>query len=931
MSMDNVLSINIFDKNAYSEKPSFDFTPVGSANFTTDDHESFDPEISIDRVPPKEWEVDVKGLVSTRKWLSNYGLKRNRLDMHHLLPLIGFRHSDDFDASMRKPICSRYGTNLFQRFFRNDGRTFNISCGKEKLNAIETRLCQAINLYKRRLEWLTCESRRVFGVILEKSICIVLDIKNATPQQFDQYRSAIERVIREQIVHATKFNIIRVAEDIDVFSKECLPVTSECVQRAIKWIWSLDRSSPISATATAEAVQRAVSDQNAEAVYLFTEGSSVESSMHLLKEKLTGVRIPVHVVSYNCTDRIIIKYLRELVRFTGGRFHAYGVVMEMDAYDEKAGDSQGMQSNVMLRKKTYGGVPPEAGVREDVMELFEELEEARNNLAQIQGLIEDFPLTQRSSNRDNKNRNKTNFQSTSMGNSKNEQYMSSREWLEVYGLKARKLSFFDVLSGVAFKHRDGVVDVKEAPKTEFQTDAISRQKLINAKYCNKFPHVRWKDGQIVHVQVTPEVHRNYESGMKTALESIQQRIDWLQQGSRELFGTVIEDQIYFLIDTSASMAPHIQFVKDKLFVLMQEQLRHKQKFNLVGFDSKCSPWKDRMVDVNEKNLQNAWEWIKGLECRGSTNTLAAIKTAVNDPSSQAVYLLSDGRPDQPTKSILAQIQLCSKVPVHSISFNCADKEANQFLYDLARATGGRFHYYSENGIDIDGPQPWESEDIRLLRQELEAGYRNLEQIALLRDECSQLSWTGKEHHHIVKDIRPQSAPMHYPAPPTCNSPRRPDSALGQRLCVVRQRRVVHLDTPTYTSLNFVGEYLAGHTKSSILRSLCVGDTSDISSKWLLPESQKLLDDQIKRKNFCTVNPDHRRKLGKNGKLILQENRLRFFAALKENGWALGITEGDIVRLEKEIKQAKIYLQQACELEKAWYENKNITLTSTEGK
>ena len=47
------------------------------------------------------------------------------------------------------------------------------------------------------------------------------------------------------------------------------------------------------------------------------------------------------------------------------------------------------------------------------------------------------------------------------------------------------------------------------------------------------------------------------------------RIDWLQQGSRELFGTVIEDQIYILIDTSASMAPHIQFLKDKLFVLMQ--------------------------------------------------------------------------------------------------------------------------------------------------------------------------------------------------------------------------------------------------------------------------------------------------------------------------------------------------------------------------
>lgn len=137
-----------------------------------------------------------------------------------------------------------------------------ISCGKEKLNAIEIRLCQAINLYKRRLEWLTCESRRIFGVILERSVCIILDISNATPQQFDQYRSAAERVIREQIEHTSKFNIIRAAEDMEVFSKECIPVTLECIQRAITWLWNLDRTAPVSSTATSEAVLKAVSDHN---------------------------------------------------------------------------------------------------------------------------------------------------------------------------------------------------------------------------------------------------------------------------------------------------------------------------------------------------------------------------------------------------------------------------------------------------------------------------------------------------------------------------------------------------------------------------------------------------------------------------------------------------------------------------------------------
>lgn len=44
---------------------------------------------------------------------------------------------------------------------------------------------------------------------------------------------------------------------------------------------------------------------------------------------------------------------------------------------------------------------------------------------------------------------------------------------------------------------------------------------------------------------------------------------------------------------------------------------------------------------------------------------------------------------QPPSSILAQVQLLNAVPIHTISFNCADTEANQFLCQLAAETGGR--------------------------------------------------------------------------------------------------------------------------------------------------------------------------------------------------------------------------------------------------
>lgn len=56
---------------------------------------------------------------------------------------------------------------------------------------------------------------------------------------------------------------------------------------------------------------------------------------------------------------------------------------------------------------------------------------------------------------------------------KDEQYMSSKEWLEVYGLSAKKLGLDDILSSVAFKHSDGVITKLLPPPSEPPTDAVS--------------------------------------------------------------------------------------------------------------------------------------------------------------------------------------------------------------------------------------------------------------------------------------------------------------------------------------------------------------------------------------------------------------------------------------------------------------------------
>ncbi|XP_053399868.1 von Willebrand factor A domain-containing protein 3B-like isoform X2 [Mercenaria mercenaria] len=893
---DTFLAVDPYKKMAYSDKVSFDMntrclneTPSSVIVKSEDD---YNPEVSIKKTPSKEWELDVRALICTRKWLQNYGLHKNKLAMQQILPVIGFKMSEDFDSTLKRPVSSRYAEGMFHQLMRSDGKMFNITCGRDKLRQLENRLQQAIHLYKRRLEWLTSESRRLFGVMEEKAVTVVLDIRNMSPQQFDMYRMGLERVIYEQVTQIAKFNLIRANDEISMYQDHCVPVTHDTVEGAIKWLWGLDRLASVSKTACVEAVLCAIEDKQNEAIYLYTEGSSVDTCRQLLKEKICAIqkKPPIHTVSYNCENSDTVRFLREFASAAGGKSHVYAIVMEMDSYEGLPVDPNTNKANIMLKKKTFGGIPPGAGVREDIVLLFQEMEEARNNLIQIQKLIgmtpepnivlDTYVVDGQQFEIESELAPQVDVERI------NEQYMSSHHWLDKHGLGAKKLELFDALGGVAFHHRDGVVDLKTHPLDEYQTDALRYKKLVNAKYCDRFPVVRWKDGKVVHVQVTPELHRTYEQKMLVALRAIQNRVDWLNQGSRSLFGTLIEDQIYIVIDTSESMVPSIQYVKDKLFLLMQEQLRHKMKFNLIAFNSKAQVWQNRLVDVTETSLEGAWRWIQGLSCWGSTNTYAALQHALSDPGTQAIYLLTDGRPDQPPKSIIAQVQMQHSVPVHTISFNCNDAEANHFLYDLARATGGRYHYFSEKGADLEGqPESFESEDIRLLKDEMKRGLENLDKVAELRDECAKLSWKkeiddmkkcSRKHpmpgtdrvsavpamdpqdlyrsNSPTQPPRPSSAPPdreHIPTPP----PPRVTTSVETREFTLAKRRP-RSSRPSSARGPVAKPLAAGHTRTSLLRTLNSQGKFN-SDEWLLPETRQLFEKQASRqKKLAQVLEDY---------------------------------------------------------------------------
>ncbi|XP_043548729.1 von Willebrand factor A domain-containing protein 3B-like [Chiloscyllium plagiosum] len=790
------------------------------------------------------FELNVQTLVSSSKWLQLHGLKRNRLTLSQILSQIGFKHREEFDYGLQKPVSSCYGEGLFQQYVRKDGRIYNLTASKEQLQQFAVALTLAIRCFQRRLEWLTSGSKQFFGVIQEHCIVIVLDFAPMPQRLFQLSLDALCMVLQEQAALIGKINLIRAADEMVVWQEKAVPVTAQTIGSAIDWIRNLHQMPTTSKTSSVEAVLQATSDNTIDAVYFFTAGDGPEAMRELLRRKLATSSCPVHTVSFNAKEEGTIQFLKDLAHLTAGRFHAFAPISECDE-DETVSTNDMKDRDTEAPKtprKLIGGLSPGAGVREDVFLIWNEIEEAKSTLAEVHTLLMEAPQSVFNAVSD--------YQPVTQTNS--EDCITSKKWLEKYGLKVRRLSFYDALADCAFRHSDGVVDIKGKPVNEnLQTDAETRVKLVNAKYCGRFAHTRWKNGSVMHVYITAEKRKQYKQRMKTALDQIQRRIDWLQQGSRVLFGTIIEDQIYILIDTSQSMEDKMEMVQRKIYQLMQEQLRHKTKFNFVKFGSRADPWQEKLAEVNEDNLEKAWSWVKGLQVGGSTNTLGAIRLALADGGTQAVYLLTDGRPDQPPKTIIAQVQLVCLVPIHCISFNCNDVEANEFLFELSANTGGRFHCYSSDMTVPSNPPPFQSEDICLLKKEMEKGRNDLEKVEKLYAECVMLDWyyNGEEtslKHDINADDRTGSDDTSQRHSLNAKSLLRPKSAADWTPATHRNHRdryhVYSADSGKRSKeLQRKKALHAAHTKSSLLRSLSNGVKIDenLVDEWLLPENKEL--------------------------------------------------------------------------------------------
>ncbi|XP_078482121.1 uncharacterized protein LOC100181394 [Ciona intestinalis] len=165
-----------------------------------------------------------------------------------------------------------------------------------------------------------------------------------------------------------------------------------------------------------------------------------------------------------------------------------------------------------------------------------------------------------------------------------------------------------------------------------------------------------------------------------------------------IFGEIPEQNITFVVDTSGSMYDVLSVVKDHITEVLMDRAYNRlgTTFNIIEFSSDITQWADRMVECTPITANAATRWLRGIESQTGSDTLTALHMAFDEPRCQAVYLVTDGMPDQNPEEIIHRITKASYGrPVHCIAVSTGVGDlplsSTTFLENLAIETRGSFH------------------------------------------------------------------------------------------------------------------------------------------------------------------------------------------------------------------------------------------------
>uniref|UniRef100_A0A8C9A252 von Willebrand factor A domain containing 3A n=1 Tax=Prolemur simus TaxID=1328070 RepID=A0A8C9A252_PROSS len=472
--------------------------------------------------------------------------------------------------------------------------------------------------------WLTENSKKAFGLIRGARVGILIDVSavSSGPQK-EEFQSDLMSLIDQQLSQKEKLFVLSFGTTIQSLWPGPVEVNTSTLQELKLWVKTLQPDGGSNLLQALKKIFTLKGLNSLVAIMGRCPDQTCEILSDYIQQSSMGRDLITHVITYKCGDQVPPAVLKNLAEAVGGYYHCYGPGTELYAsrdVDELLAETQKAQSilsHVQALRRSISSNPCE--------ELTCMMREISTEIAEgpLTGLLpkppkHEAPLTIEFPNLDS----------------------TSAEWLKVNGLKAKKLSLYQVLAPNAFSPVEEFVPILQ--KTVSST--------IHEKAMVQF---EWHDGTVKNIHVDLPFLCEYQKQLSRALRTYERRIEWLSLASRRIWGAVCEKRVVILLDVSVTNSMYIIHIQHSLRLLLEEQLSNKDCFNLIAFGSAIESWRPEMVPVSHNNLQSAWRWALNLQCQGSRNVLGALRKAVevdfkdkDKHQLQGIYLFTGGIPDQ---------------------------------------------------------------------------------------------------------------------------------------------------------------------------------------------------------------------------------------------------------------------------------------------
>ncbi|KAM7329264.1 hypothetical protein ACRRTK_010877 [Alexandromys fortis] len=600
-------------------------------------------------------ETRASDLEDSEDWLSTHSLKSEKLTLPDLISH-GTVELDELGKAVPK-----------------------VHFSAQTIRHFVSRLSDTIELYQQRMQWLTENSKKAFGLVKGARVGLLIGASQVSSDaQREEFENDLTSLIDEQLSLKEKLYVLSFGVTTKTLWPDPVEVSTSTLQELKLWVKKLQ---PEGSSNLLQALKKVFAHKELNSLVAILRNcpdQPPEVLSDYIQQSAIGRDLVIHVTTYKCDDHMPSAVLKNLTAALGGSYHCFSP--ESELYTNR-----------------------------DVDELRAETQKAQDLLSQVQALCHNSSCEELTCmiKEISTEIAKGPFISLLPKPPSHEAPLAikfpdldktSAEWLKINGLKAKKLNLYQILAPNTF-----------SPVEEF---VPILQKTVSATIHEKaMVQFEWHDGTVKNIHVEPPFLYEYQKQLGKAVQMYEQRLQWLSLGSRRIWGTVCERRVVILLDVSVTNSMYIIHIQHSLRLLLEEQMSNKDHFNIIA-------------------------WVLGLQCQGSRNVLGALRKAVEvdfkdkgKHASQGIYLFTGGVPDQDVSLLSTyvaeacggcdlQLNVClfyvGEPLLDTTPPACyASRTDTAAAYkEITRAARGRLHWFGETGI-------YESDDINAIMSEIE--------------------------------------------------------------------------------------------------------------------------------------------------------------------------------------------------------------------